>query len=94
MVPPTFLIAKCINHFLASKGTLSGILIIAFWPSAVFWPLIVDETQQFKEFVTDYIYFSSTKDLLCLGEFKGSLMASQFGDTAIFVLRLKKLSKT
>ena len=59
MVPPTYLIAKCIKHFLAARGEVKGVIIIPFWPSAVFWPLLVDNEKSFRSFVVNYMYFKS-----------------------------------
>ena len=90
MVPPTFLIARCVKHFLACKGNVSGVLIVPFWPSATFWPFLVNEKQNFKEFIKEYLFFPSTRELLLLGEFKGSLMGSTENEISIFILRLEK----
>ena len=92
MVPPTYLIAKCIKHFLAAKGEVKGVLIIPFWPSAVFWPLLVENDQSFRSFIVNYMFFKSSKNLVVQGEFKGSIIGHRDYNVPIIVLFLKKLN--
>ena len=90
MVPPTYLISRCIKHFLASKSKVSGVLVVPFWPSALFWPLLVDNFQTFKNFIVDYRFFESSKDFLSQGQHKGSIIGDPEHNVPILVLLLKK----
>ena len=47
VVPPPRLGAKTIRHFLNCKS--KGVLILPFWPSQSYWPLILDS--EFDKFV-------------------------------------------
>ena len=41
LVPPVSLVPKVLQHM--SRCSCSGVLIVPFWPSASFWPFIVDD---------------------------------------------------
>ena len=43
---------KVIQHLRISRAT--GVLFVPQWPSAAFWPLIINEFGYFRDFVRDY----------------------------------------
>ena len=90
MVPPTYLISKSIKHFLASKGSVEAVLVVPFWPSALFWPFLIENYQQFKSFVRDYRLFENSKSLISQGEYKGSIIGDPKNNVPILALLLKK----
>ena len=49
VVPPVTMITKAIYYLHASRAI--GTVIVPFWPSAYFWPVI---TRKFREYVTGY----------------------------------------
>ncbi len=51
LVPPVREIPKVINHI--NRGHIRGVLVIPYWTSSVFWPLLVDENGKFLDFITD-----------------------------------------
>ena len=61
IVPPTSLITKTIKHFLASRGSVRGVLVTPYWPSSPFWPFLIDENQNFKPYVKAYRLLNSSK---------------------------------
>lgn len=86
IVPPVYLIPKVITHMKASY--CKGVLVVPFWPSAAFWPLLVASNSKFLPFVIDYRIFKDPSQCLKLGnnkksiigstKFKGSLLAIKF----------------
>ena len=52
VVPPVTMITKAIHYLYASRAI--GTVIVPFWPSAYFWPVI---TKKFRDDVTDYEAF-------------------------------------
>ena len=52
LVPPVYLVPKVIQHLRISRAT--GVLFVPQWPSAAFWPLIINEFGYFRDFVRDY----------------------------------------
>lgn len=51
-VPPIHLITKTIQHM--SLSQCKGALIVPHWPSAAFWPLLVDHHSKFLPFIKDH----------------------------------------
>ena len=59
LVPPISLIPETLEHLRRCGG--SGTLVVPKWPSAAFWPLILDENREFGEYITDYIEYKKPK---------------------------------
>ena len=70
LVPPIPLISKTLLHM--HKCRTSGSLIVPFWPSAPFWPLLVSK---FAKFIQNYLVFVGTS-VLEHGNNKKSLLGS------------------
>ena len=49
VVPPVTMITKAIHYLYVSRAI--GKVIVPFWPSAYFWPVI---TRKFRDYVTGY----------------------------------------
>ena len=74
LFPPPYLIPRVLRHMQVGKE--KGTLILPFWPSAPWWPLLVDKSGIWKDFVS-----GSRKILPYSGIFiPGSLSSSQFAD--------------
>ena len=52
LVPPPRLVVQCIRKLEADRA--KGSLIVPKWPSAAFWPCIVNADGSYKSFITDY----------------------------------------
>ena len=59
LVPPVTLVTRVIRHVCLCK--CKGILVIPYWPSAPFWPLLVDSQGSFNLFVIDYLFVENGK---------------------------------
>ena len=81
IVPPVSMIAKVIAHVI--KYRAKGTLIIPYWVSSPFWPLLVNGYGQFLYFVTDVRMFTNTYGVFSEGSvpsifnecFQGTVLA-------------------
>ena len=81
VVPPIFLVSRCINH-MVNTGAV-GTLVVPWWPSAMFWPLLMNSDSSFREFVTAFKKLDNARGVFVRGsvpsvfnsEFKGSVLA-------------------
>lgn len=58
--PPIFLIPRVLRHMRNCKAV--GTLVVPFWPSAIFWPLLMESTTKFNSFVQDSWVFPAVKE--------------------------------
>ena len=78
LVPPVSLVKKVILHVCLCR--CRGILVVPYWPSAHYWPLLVERGGVFKSFVADCLYVENGKDVFLHGGNKSSL----FGKTGLY----------
>ena len=97
---PVVLLPKVLNFMFHSKA--QGTLVLPYWPSAPFWPLLV---RTFWGFVVDYRFFAgalalrlgrNTKSLLGSPTWSGYIIAVRLGFSygspeSIFVIRYMHL---
>ena len=74
LVPPISLVGKCICHLVACKAR--GVLLVPYWPSSYFWPLLFQGQGLFHTYVADLIEFYDGKRCFVHGENKNSLFGS------------------
>ena len=77
LVPLVYLIAKVINHFLATKRQSKEILVCPYWSSSIFWPMLMSSLGTPKKFVKDYYSINNAEGYVELGGFKGSFIGSK-----------------
>ena len=75
LVPPVHRITRVIYHAILTKST--GTLIVPWWPSAPFWPLLFQTSNLTQKYVHKVLMFSDTSSLLKQGNFKKSLLSSE-----------------
>ena len=66
---------------------VTGVLVVPFWESATFWPLLCKTKGQFYHFVKDFLIFDDSDSLIVPGHcplnlvgsenFRGALIAMQ-----------------
>ena len=78
LVPPISLVKKVVLHVCLCR--CRGILVVPYWPSAHYWPLLVERGGVFKSFVADCLYVENGKDVFLHGGNKSSL----FGKTGLY----------
>jgi hypothetical protein len=81
LVPPVSIVGRVLRHLLLCKG--KGVLIVPCWPSAYFWPLLIND---FNLFISDILKVKG-KNVLVHGLNKNSLLGSS--EFKGFVLALK-----
>ena len=84
--PPIYLIARCIHHFLFSKA--DGTLVIPFWQSAIWWPLLVDDTRIFRAFVRDTLLLQPHRDMFKSGHCKWNFFTSKIPRCEVIAIRI------
>ena len=60
LVPPIYLLPKCLTHFALSTSGTTGILMLPCWPSATFWPLLFEKQNRFISIIQDALYLPGT----------------------------------
>jgi len=86
LVPPVYLIPKVLQHMKCSKST--GTLVVPYWPSATFWPMIVDNNQKFQNFVEEFLLKDDMSKCLQLGNWKRSIIGSKNCKSGLLALKL------
>ena len=86
LVPPVTLVTRVIRHVCLCK--CKGILVIPYWPSAPFWPLLVDSQGSFNLFVIDYLFVENGKDVFLHGCNKNAIFGSENFSTPVLFLLL------
>ena len=62
-----------------------AILMAYFWPSAVFWPFLINVDGSFRPFAVDFVYLENGKDVFEHGANKMSLFRSNnFNSPVLF----------
>ena len=79
LVPPVCVVGPTLHHLRLCKS--KGVLVVPFWPSAAFWPLLLNE---FNRFITDHLLLKgrnvlthglNTNSLLGSPDFLGKVLA-------------------
>ena len=60
LVPPIYLLRKCLKRFALSTSGTTGILMLPCWSSATFWPLLFEKQNRFISIIQDVLYLPST----------------------------------
>ena len=65
-----------------------AVLVVQVWPSAVFWPLLMNTDGTFRFIIIDYFYVKLGKDVFEHVANKISLFGSEHFNTAVVFLLL------
>ena len=84
--PPVSLITRVIRH--AESCHSQGTLIVPFWKSAVFWPMICPEGEQFAQFIIDSMVIAPVPGMILPGIAGAQLFKGGVPNTEILALRL------
>lgn len=86
--PPVCLIPRVVEHARSCGAT--GTLIVPFWVSAPFWPLICPRGTEFAEMVADVVQLPWSSDLIVPGLSGASLFRGQkWPNTGVLALRMQ-----
>ena len=86
LVPPVSLVKNVICHVCFCQ--CRGILVVPYWPSAPFWPFLVERKGGFRSFVLDSLFVENGKDVYLHGENNSTLFGSGNFSTPVFFLLL------
>ena len=87
LVPPVSAIPKVIAHLRSCRA--NGTLIAPHWPSALFYPLILENKANFKHFVKHWRVLGPSPNLVLQGENSSCFIGSSHFKSAILVLRIE-----
>ena len=84
LVPPINLICRCLQYLQFQR--VNATLIVPYWPSAAFWPMIVNSDFTYKEFISQVKRFENAKGFFVEGtvpsmfneKYKGAVLALNF----------------
>ena len=83
-VPPPKLVSNTIDKLVVEKAR--GTLIIPYWQSAPFWPIVWDGAS-FKEFIKTYEVLSS--NAIVKGRGRNGIFGKQGSNFKMFALRIR-----
>ena len=86
LVTPIYRISSTTRHLLTCSAV--GTIIVPYWLSAPFWPLIFSSANVKQSFVKDLRLFEDLSGLLCLGNYKKSLLGSDKFKSPILAVRV------
>ena len=86
LVPLISLITQLIEHFKSCKCV--GALVVPYWPSAIFWPCIINEERSFRNYILDFLYVAEGKRVFVHGANKKCIFGSDKFSSPVLFLRI------
>ena len=86
VVPPVKLIVRVIKHFKECRA--SGTLLVPFWRSSIFWPILCPDGVHIASFVHDYRLFPYGNNVIMKGKRKNSIFGSSEFYFQLLALRI------
>lgn len=87
LVPPIHLVARVLRHLIS--GGEAGTLVVPFWPSAPWWPLLMKDCGTTQDFVVDYRDIPLHPLTFLPGSADSDLFGSGTPDCRILALRIQ-----
>lgn len=84
--PPPMLIPRVLRHM--SAGHEYGTLIAPEWPSAVWWPLLVDRSGTWKSFIKDCLRIEPYQGIFLSGSAASSVFTSGIPSFAVLAFKI------
>ena len=84
--PPPYLIPRVLKHM--SAGGEIGTLLLPRWPSAVWWPLLVNTDGSWKAFIMDSMAFPPYQGIFLAGSAASNIFTSDIPSFPILALRV------
>ena len=78
--PPPHLIPRVLKHM--STGGKIGTVLLLRWPSAVWWPLLVNTDGSWKAFITGLMTFQPYQGIFLAGSAASNVFASNISDSS------------
>lgn len=86
LVPPVCLVTQVIEHIKLRKRV--GALVVPYWPSAIFWPCIINEDRSLRSYIIDFLYVSEGKRVFVHGANKNGIFGSDKFSSPVLFLRI------
>ena len=86
-VPPISKIPDVISRI--SQGKVKGTLVIPYWKSSVFWPLLATQNGLFCYFITGHVIFTNASSLLKAGPCEFSYLHPKRYNGSIIALKIE-----
>ncbi len=86
LVPPVNLVTRTIKHMIKCRAT--GTLVIPEWPSALYWPILVDIGGKWQPWIKNVARFPRARDILKSGHYPKCFFHSNPGRTPMVALRI------
>ncbi len=87
LVPPVEDIPKVVRYITERK--VRGTMVIPFWESAVYWPMLCAENNTFRYFVKDYMIFRDMDNVIIPGSCPFSVIGLTCMKGGIIVLKIE-----
>ena len=87
LVPPVHLVPDTLKHLQFYQGR--GVLVVLYWESAIFYPLILDSSSNFQPFIKDAIYFDDGRLCVIQGANVNCYIGSSRFKSGILAMRLE-----
>ena len=87
LVPPVYLIPRVMRHI--THNGESGTLVVPFWPSATWWPLLLKDSSNFQDFVVACLDIPIYSLTFLPGSADSDLFGNGFPSCRILALRLQ-----
>ena len=88
LVPPVGMVPRVLAHMAACHGR--GVMVVPYWPSAAFFPLVSTTGNEFKGFVWDWMRFPAGQyKALVQGPNKGVFIGSEVFKSDVLALALQ-----
>ena len=66
--------------------------MVAYWPSAIFWPCVINEDRSFRSYILDFLYVSEGKRVFVHGANKNCIFGSDKFSSPVLFLRTNGVS--
>ena len=76
VVPPVYLVPQTLLHIQFYK--VKGVLVVPYWPSAAFFPMLITETEVFQPYVKGFLFFEEGGDYVVQGKNTEVLLVKTF----------------
>ena len=84
--PPIALIPRVLRQVEVCRA--KGTLIVPLWPSAIYWPIICPEGENFGRFIEDWYDLPLSETLFLPGKSGSLLFKGKIPNTRVLALRL------
>ena len=85
--PPPMLVPRVHRH--AERCRAQGTLVVPWWESAPFWPLLYTDVNGWASFVSDCVALPLSEQLIQQGRSGSALFNGKFPNTEVTVLRIE-----